>query len=223
MPRALLFFHSEVLARELDDKKMIVLPHFADCTDIFEQCLEILKGQETEINTENFKNFLKFAIIYQIKALHSSLLLWIKAEVTKSRVSFMFLHDCAGIENSHDKKREDLLRMCWKFLDNSELFKIVEHELYSLPADSVSDSFLSLLVDPSYICYTIPVLNRLVDSQSRAEFILPLISKKRVLEVACTSKFFTETFFSKLECLLENSSKSQEFQEFVLTSQLYWI
>ena len=208
MPRALLVFHSKELAQELDDKKMIALPHFADCTDIFEQCLEILRGQETEINTENFKNFLKFAIIYQVEKMHSSLLLWIKEEVTNNRVSFMFLHVCARIENSHDKKREDLLKMCRYFLENSGLFIKVKEELDYLPVDSVSDSFLSLLVHPSYILLTLPVMNRLVDTQRRAEFILPLVSEERVLEVARTSKFFTETFVSKLHRLLENSSES---------------
>ena len=222
MPRALLIFHSEWLAQELDGEQVIVLHHYTDNTDIFEQCVAVLKGQETEITTENFKDFLKFSIIYQVEIMHYSLQLWIKTEVTNSRVSFLFLHECARVENSRDKQREGLLNMCRNFLENSGLF-IIKRELNSLPVDSVTDSFLSLLVDPSYISYTLPVLTRLVDSQSRAEFILSLVSKERVLEVARTSKYFTETFLSHLYCLLEDSSKTHmltliRVQEFLLKS-----
>ena len=202
--RPLLNHHSPHLMVLLDDESTMFFPDFADIPNIFEQCLNLLKGDKVEVTLKDFKGFLKFGILYKVFTLYGKLLDLLTTEFKGGRITFVKLHEFALLAISFNPMRCEILHQCQGLLTKQGLF-IIEKELQLLPENTFDNNFVKLLVNENYIWSTLPFLQKLLTNQAKAEMILPILNTTPILNTLKSNTAFTDSFLSHLRSLLVDS------------------
>ncbi|KAL5269960.1 hypothetical protein ACHWQZ_G003438 [Mnemiopsis leidyi] len=203
-PRPLLAHHSTHLAQQLDEENVLMITEFHDVPDIFEMGLDLLKGREVEVKECNYKGLLKFAVLCKVCTLHAKLLDWLREEFRSEKISFLKMFEISNFILTFNVHSTEILDFCRDQLDSRGLF-IIDRELEHCPETAIDSNFISLLVHPTYIWSTLPLLQKIISDQPRAEIVLDLINNSDILSTLKHNKLFTVDFLSRLRVLLMQS------------------